>query len=169
MGQIMYPANGVRDLAGYGRTPPHPRWPNDARLALNFVLNIEEGSEYSIENGDGFSEASLTEMGESPVPRGQRDLAAESMFEFGSRVGIWRILGLFAARNLPLKAFACATVLERLPAGRDMTFAVMAGAGWSTISYLRMRSAGISLWPWKASAVQWARHPRAGIAGTGRA
>jgi peptidoglycan/xylan/chitin deacetylase (PgdA/CDA1 family) len=116
MGQIMYPANGVRDLAGYGRTPPHPRWPNDARLALNFVLNIEEGSEYSIENGDGFSEASLTEMGESPVPRGQRDLAAESMFEFGSRVGIWRILALFAARKLPLTAFACASVLERLPA-----------------------------------------------------
>ena len=116
MGQIMYPANSVRDLVGYGRTPPHPRWPNGARLALNFVLNIEEGSEYSIENGDGFSEASLTEMGDSPVPRGQRDLAAELMFEFGSRVGIWRILGLFAARKLPLTAFACATVLERLPA-----------------------------------------------------
>jgi allantoinase len=116
MGQIVYPANGVRDLVGYGRTPPHPQWPNGARLALNFVLNIEEGSEYSIENGDGFSEASLTEMGDSPVPRGQRDLAAESMFEFGSRVGIWRILGLFAARKLPLTAFACATVLERLPA-----------------------------------------------------
>ena len=93
-----------------------PQWPNGARLALNFVLNIEEGSEYSIENGDGFSEASLTEMGDSPVPRGHRDLAAESMFEFGSRVGIWRILELFAARKLPLTAFACAMVLERLPA-----------------------------------------------------
>ena len=101
----MYPANSVRDLVGYGRTPPDPQWPNGARLALNFVLNIEEGSEYSIENGDGFSEASLTEMGDSPVPRGQRDLAAESMFEFGSRVGIWRILGLFAAPQTSVDRF----------------------------------------------------------------
>src|SRR6202012_4342517 len=111
----MYPANGVRDLAGYGRTPPDPKWPAGARLALNFVLNIEESSEYSIENGDGFWEASRTEMSDSPVPHGERDLAAESMFEYGSRVGIWRILELFARRKLPLTAFACAMVLERLP------------------------------------------------------
>ena len=102
----MYPANGTRDLVGYGRTPPDPQWPNGARLALNFVLNIEEGSEYSIGNGDGFSEAQLTEMSDSPVPRGERDLAAESMFEYGSRVGIWRILDLFGRRKLPLTAFA---------------------------------------------------------------
>jgi allantoinase len=111
----MYPVNGERDLIGYGRTPPNPRWPNGARLALNFVLNIEEGTEYAIGNGDGFSEASLTEAQASQVPHGQRDLAAESMFEYGSRVGIWRILGLFAARNLPLTAFACAKVLEAMP------------------------------------------------------
>ncbi|HEY4043781.1 MAG TPA: polysaccharide deacetylase family protein, partial [Rhodopila sp.] len=112
----MYPENGVRDLIGYGRTPPDPKWPNGARLALNFVLNIEEGSEYSIGNGDGFSEATLTEMGDSPIPRGGRDLAAESMFEYGSRVGIWRILGMFGSRKLPLTAFACAMVLEQQPA-----------------------------------------------------
>jgi peptidoglycan/xylan/chitin deacetylase (PgdA/CDA1 family) len=111
----MYPENGVRDLIGYGRTPPDPKWPNGARLALNFVLNIEEGSEYSIGNGDGFSEAMLTEMGDSPLPRGARDLAAESMFEYGSRVGIWRVLGLFESRKLPLTAFACAMVLEQQP------------------------------------------------------
>ena len=108
--------NGTRDLIGYGRTPPDPKWPGGAHVALNFVLNIEEGSEYSIGNGDGFSEASLTEMGESPLPRGARDLAAESMFEYGSRVGVWRILDIFAARGLPLTAYACALVLEQQPA-----------------------------------------------------
>jgi allantoinase len=111
----MYPENGVRDLVGYGRTPPDPQWPNGARLALNFVLNIEEGTEYSIGNGDGFSEAMLTEMGDSPVPHGQRDLAAESMFEYGARVGIWRILHMFASRDMPMTAFACAKVLENQP------------------------------------------------------
>ena len=111
----MYPQHGTRDLIGYGRRPPDPKWPGGARVALNFVLNVEEGSEYAVEHGDGFSEASLTEMPDSPFPRGSRDLAAESMFEYGSRVGVWRILDLFAARGLPLTAFACAMVLERMP------------------------------------------------------
>jgi len=111
----MIPQNGVRDLIGYGRHRPDAKWPRGARVALNFVLNIEEGSEYAIEHGDGFSEASLTEMADSPLPRGSRDLAAESMFEYGSRVGIWRILDLFAARDLPLTGFACAMALERVP------------------------------------------------------
>ena len=137
----MYPANGVRDLVGYGRTPPDPQWPNGARLALNFVLNIEEGTEYSIDNGDGFSEAMLTEMGDSPVPHGQRDLAAESMFEYGARVGIWRILDMFAARTMPLTAFACAAVLENQPevaaalreAGHDICC-----HGWRWIEHYRL-------------------------------
>ncbi len=137
----MYPANGDRDLIGYGRTPPDPQWPDGARVALNFVLNIEEGSEYSIENKDGFSEASLTEMGESPVPRGERDLAAESMFEYGSRVGIWRILEMFSRRKLPMTAFACAMVLERLPevaaalreAGHDICC-----HGWRWVEHYRL-------------------------------
>ena len=111
----MLPQNGARDMIGYGRNPPDPQWPGGARIALNFVLNIEEGSEYAIEHGDGFSEASLTEMPDSPVPRGGRDLAAESMFEYGSRIGLWRILDLFARRKLPLTAYACAMVLERMP------------------------------------------------------
>jgi peptidoglycan/xylan/chitin deacetylase (PgdA/CDA1 family) len=107
--------NGDRDLVGYGHHPPDPQWPRGAGVALNFVLNIEEGSEYAIEHGDGFSEGTLTEMGESPLPRGARDLAAEGMFEYGARVGVWRLLDLFAARNLPLTGFACALALERLP------------------------------------------------------
>lgn len=108
-----------RDLVGYGDTPPDPQWPKGARLALNFVFNYEEGSEYAVPNGDGFSEASLTEMPASPVPHGERDLAAESMFEYGSRVGFWRLLRLFAERDLPLTVFGCAQALERNPAAVD--------------------------------------------------
>jgi len=104
-----------RDLVGYGANPPHPRWPDGARLAVNFVMNYEEGSEYSVPDGDGFSEATLTEAaGTSQSVRG-RDLAAESMFEYGSRVGLWRLLRLFRERGLPLTVFGCALALERNP------------------------------------------------------
>ena len=106
----------ARDLVGYGPRPPDPRWPDGARLALNFVINYEEGSEPSIEDGDGLSEARLTETAQSPVPRGERDLAAESMFEYGSRVGFWRLKRLFDERELPFTLFACALALERNPA-----------------------------------------------------
>jgi peptidoglycan/xylan/chitin deacetylase (PgdA/CDA1 family) len=106
-----------RDMVGYADRPPDPRWPNDARLALNFVMNYEEGSEPSFVDGDGFSEAGLTETG----PQGLkcRDLAAESMFEYGSRVGFWRIHRIFQERNLPATVFGCALALERnRPAGK---------------------------------------------------
>src|SRR5262245_7267983 len=102
-----------RDIIGYGRKKPHPRWPNDAKLAINFVLNIEEGSEYSIGDGDGFSEATLTEFDRSYVPHGERDLAAESMFEYGSRAGVWRVLDLFEGRGLPLTLNGCAMAIAR--------------------------------------------------------
>ncbi len=109
------PSPYPRDMVGYGGAPPHPKWPNGARLALNFVMNYEEGSEYSIPDGDGFSEASLTETAVADPGAQGRDLAAESMFEYGSRVGFWRILRLFRERNLPVTAFACALALERNP------------------------------------------------------
>jgi putative urate catabolism protein len=102
----------ARDLIGYGPKPPHPRWPRDARIAVQFVMNYEEGSEYSIGDGDGFTENGLGEA-VSSVPHGTRDLAAESVFEFGSRVGFWRIMDLFSERQLPLTVFACALALER--------------------------------------------------------
>lgn len=102
-----------RDFVGYGRHKPIAKWKNDARIAVNFVLNIEEGAEYSIGNGDGFSEATLTEFDQSYVRLGDRDLAAESMFEYGSRVGVWRILDLFEERGLPLTLNACAMAVER--------------------------------------------------------
>ncbi len=104
-----------RDFVGYGGRPPDPGWPGGARLALNFVINYEEGSEPSIGDGDGASEARLTEVAQSPVPRGGRDLAAESMFEYGARVGFWRLKRLFDERELPFTLFACALALERNP------------------------------------------------------
>ncbi|AXC48430.1 chitin deacetylase [Paracoccus suum] len=104
-----------RDLIGYGRQVPQITWPNGARVAVNFVLNYEEGSEYAMGDGDGRSDATLTEVSAPRVPVGQRDLAAESMFEYGSRVGFWRIHRLFAERGLPLTIFASALALERNP------------------------------------------------------
>jgi len=102
-----------RDFVGYGQRPPDIRWPGGARLAVNFVLNYEEGSEYSFEDGDGRSDAALSEVAQPRVPRGQRDLGAESMFEYGSRVGFWRLYRLFRDRDLPLTVFASSLALER--------------------------------------------------------
>ena len=103
----------TRDFQGYGNNPPDPRWPGGARLALNFVINVEEGSEPSILDGDAETESGLTE-GASGSFKG-RDLAAETMFEFGSRVGYWRIARLFEERGIPATIMACALALERNP------------------------------------------------------
>jgi allantoinase len=104
----------ARDLTGYGRNPPHAAWPGGARIAVNFVLNYEEGSEYSVPDGDGFTETALSE-GASQVPHGTRDLTVESVYEFGSRVGFWRVMRVFEERRLPLTVFGCALALERNP------------------------------------------------------
>jgi len=103
-----------RDLIGYGANPPDPRWPNGARLALNFVVNYEEGSEPSIQDGEGHTERALTEAPPDPGIEG-RDLAGEGMFAYGSRVGFWRLRRLFVERGLPLTVFGCALALERNP------------------------------------------------------
>ena len=85
-----------RDLIGYAANPPNPHWPGEARLALNFVLNFEEGSEPSVPDGDAASEWGLTENGGVNPNVPGRDLSAEGMFAYGSRVGFWRIMRLFA-------------------------------------------------------------------------
>jgi allantoinase len=107
------PRSLERDFVGYGGHPPNPRWPGGARLALNFVLNYEEGSEYSMMDKDGVSDAALTEAASVSVPRGDRDLAAESMFEYGSRIGFWRLHRIFQQRQIPMTVYACALALER--------------------------------------------------------
>jgi len=129
-----------RDLVGYGANPPDPKWPNGARLALNFVLNYEEGSEYSIGDQDGLTDASLGEMS-SPVPAGERDLAAESMFEFGSRVGFWRLMRIFSERQLPMTVYACALALERNPQAAEAIKAAgydICCHGWRWIEHFKL-------------------------------
>jgi allantoinase len=103
-----------RDLIGYGRRPPHPRWPGNARIALQFVLNHEEGGENSVLNGDATSETFLSEIiGAQAFPA--RHLSMESLYEYGSRAGLWRVLRAFEARRLPLTIFAVAQALQRHP------------------------------------------------------
>jgi allantoinase len=103
-----------RDLIGYGRVPPHPRWPGNARIALQFVLNHEEGGENSVLNGDATSETFLSEIiGAQAFPA--RHLSMESLYEYGSRAGLWRVLRAFEARKLPLTVFAVARALQQHP------------------------------------------------------
>lgn len=104
-----------RDFRGYGAKPPDPRWPDGARLAVNFVINYEEGSEPSFALGDGVTETGLTESHGLNQLKSGRDLAAEGMFEYGSRVGFWRLHRLFQERGLPLTIFGCGLALEANP------------------------------------------------------
>jgi putative urate catabolism protein len=131
----------ARDLVGYGGEPPDPRWPGGARLALSFVLNYEEGGESTPLEGDEASEAFLHEVVGAPARAGRRDLNAESMFEFGSRVGFWRVWTMFARHGLPLTVYAVGQALERNPAAaRAMVEAgwEIASHGWRWIDYAGM-------------------------------
>ncbi len=120
-----------RDLIGYGRRPPDPRWPGGARIAVQFVLNYEEGAENCILHGDAASEAFLSEIvGAQPWP-GMRHMSMESLYEFGSRVGFWRLWRLFTARNLPVTVFGVATAMAR---NAEAT-AAMREAGWEIASH----------------------------------
>ena len=102
-----------RDFIGYGKTPPIVRWPNGAQIAISVVVNYEEGSEYSLLDGDSTHE--VNNEVPSPVPLNQRDLANESFFEYGSRVGVWRILKILDEYSIPASFFSCALALERNP------------------------------------------------------
>jgi putative urate catabolism protein len=103
-----------RDLIGYGRRPPHPHWPGDARIAVQFVLNIEEGAESCILHGDAGSERFLSEIVGAEA-YADRHMSMESLYEYGSRVGVWRILDEFEQRGLPLTVFGVAMALRRHP------------------------------------------------------
>jgi peptidoglycan/xylan/chitin deacetylase (PgdA/CDA1 family) len=103
----------TRDFVGYGASPPDPRWPNGARVAVNFVMNYEEGSEPSMQDGEGYTETGLTESTSSSQGLDGRDLAGEGMFEYGSRAGFWRLMRAFQERDLPMTVFGCALAFER--------------------------------------------------------
>ena len=101
-----------RDLVGYGENPPVVRWTNDAKVAIQIVINYEEGSEKTFAMGDGVNDG----LYELPFAvDDQRDLAVESMYEYGSRVGIWRLFRVFDAADVPVTFFAAAVALERNP------------------------------------------------------
>lgn len=120
-----------RDLIGYGATPPHADWPGGARIALQFVINYEEGAENCILHGDEASEAFLSEMvGTPPIPK-MRHMSMESLYEYGSRAGFWRLHRLFTERNLPLTVYGVAMALERNPAAVE----AMLKAGWEIASH----------------------------------
>ena len=127
-----------RDLAGYGRTPPDPKWPGRARIAVQFVVNYEEGGENTVLNGDPASEVFLNETpGGTPV-QGMRNPSMESMYEYGSRVGFWRLMRLFEERGLKFTSYAVGLALEKNPeaaiamheAGHEL-----ASHGWRWIDY----------------------------------
>jgi allantoinase len=109
------PWTPARDFVGYGPKPPQARWPGGARVAVQLVINYEEGSEYNNADGDGRTELGLAEAPGGRVPSGQRDLAFETMYEYGSRVGFWRLMAVLRERQVPATIFGCALALERNP------------------------------------------------------
>ena len=132
-----------RDLVGYGRNPPHAGWPGNARIAVQFVLNYEEGGENCVLHGDKASEQFLSEIIGAPAFEA-RHLSMESIYEYGSRVGVWRILREFERRKLPLTIFGVSMALERHP---EVTAAFVelgheiACHGWRWIHYQNLDEA----------------------------
>jgi len=125
------PSPYPRDMIGYGRHPPDPRWPDGARVAVQFVINYEEGGENNILHGDPASEAFLSDvLGAAPWP-GQRHMNVESMYEYGSRAGFWRLWRMFTDRSLPVTVFAVASALPRNPDAVE----AMKEAGWEIASH----------------------------------
>ncbi|MCD6078978.1 MAG: puuE, partial [Ramlibacter sp.] len=126
-----------RDLAGYGRNPPHAQWPGNARVAVQFVLNYEEGGENAVLHGDAGSEQFLSEMFNPPAFP-DRHMSMEGIYEYGSRAGVWRLLREFERRGLPLTVFGVGMALERCP---EVTRAFVelgheiACHGWKWIHY----------------------------------
>jgi putative urate catabolism protein len=120
-----------RDLAGYGASPPQVNWPGGARVALQFVVNYEEGAENCVLHGDPASEAFLSEIiTATPIP-GQRHMNMESLYEYGARAGFWRLQRLFKDRKMPVTVFGVAMALQRNPAVVD----AMWEADWEIASH----------------------------------
>jgi OHCU decarboxylase len=120
-----------RDLVGYGRTPPHAQWPNGARIAVQFVINYEEGGENNILHGDAASEAFLSEIVGAAAWPGQRHMNMESIYEYGARAGYWRLHRMFTARHMPVTVFGVATAMARCPE----IVASMTEAGWEIATH----------------------------------
>jgi len=137
------PSGYPRDLVGHGRNPPHARWPGGARIAVQFVLNYEEGGENCVLHGDAGSEQFLSEMFNPPAYP-DRHMSMESIYEYGSRAGVWRLLREFEQRGLPLTVFGVSMALQRHPeitqAFKDLGHEI-ACHGWRWISYQQIDEA----------------------------
>lgn len=120
-----------RDLHGHGPQPPQPQWPGDARIAVQFVINFEEGGENNLLHGDAASEAFLSEIVGAAAWEGQRHWNMESIYEYGARAGFWRLHRLFTAHDVPVTVYGVATALARAPA----QVAAMRDAGWEIASH----------------------------------
>ena len=120
-----------RDMIGYGRNPPDPKWPGDARIAVQFVMNYEEGGENNVLHGDPASEAFLSEIVGAQAWPGMRHMNMESIYEYGSRAGFWRLWRAFTERSIPLTVYAVATALARNPEA----VASMKEADWEIASH----------------------------------
>lgn len=120
-----------RDLVGYGRKPPHANWPDGARIAVQFVINYEEGGENCILHGDAASEAFLSEIVGAAAWPGQRHMNMESIYEYGSRAGYWRLWRMFSERKMPVTVYGVATAMEKTP---DVV-ASMHEAGWEIATH----------------------------------
>ena len=120
-----------RDMVGYGAHPPHSQWPGDARIAVQFVVNYEEGGENNILHGDEASEAFLSEIVGADARKGVRHMNMESIYEYGSRAGFWRLHRMFTDRAMPVTVFGVATALEKNPEAVE----AMKQAGWEIASH----------------------------------
>jgi putative urate catabolism protein len=120
-----------RDMVGYGEKPPHAQWPAGARIAVQFVINYEEGGENSILHGDKGSEAFLSEMVGAQSHEGERAMAMESLYEYGSRAGFWRLKRLFEEFAMPVTVFGVASAMERNSAAVE----AMMKAGWEVATH----------------------------------
>lgn len=127
----MSDAGYPRDLRGYGRQPPEPKWPDGARTAVQFVVNYEEGAENCVLHGDAASEAFLSDIVGAVAYPEQRHMNMESLYEYGARAGFWRLHRMFTERNLPVTVFGVAMALERNPDA----VAAMQEAGWEIASH----------------------------------
>jgi|TARA_B110000263_G_scaffold248342_2_gene263016 putative urate catabolism protein len=127
MNSVDYP----RDMIGYGRTPPHPNWPRSARIAVQFVINYEEGGENNILHGDPASEHFMSEVSAVEPLVGKRNVSVETMFEYGSRAGFWRLYRLLTSKNIPVTIYGVSMALERNPEA----VAAMKEADWEIASH----------------------------------
>jgi allantoinase len=127
-----------RDMVGYGAHPPHPCWPGDARIALQIVVNYEEGGENNVLHGDPASETFLSEIIGAAAFEGRRHMSMESIYEYGSRAGFWRLMRLFEERKIPLTMFAVGMAMERHPDAAKAMVELgheIASHGWRWINY----------------------------------